>query len=621
MRRALPAPGLLVVLTTAVLAELMRVSFPLLYDFAGQIGFATAAAVVPLLFAVSLVAGPLGAVVGVRALLVIGVGGLALARVVTQISTTPVLAVALGGLLAGLVGISVALRVSVARVGPAVTGSALFLGLAIDTAIRLGLTTWDAAWRSDPFSWGVGLAVPVGVVAALLSVARAGGAWGADSLRFAALPGPLLALQALFLANPGFGASSGQVGLPTAGAVTLVGLGLAAAVPAARGRIGWVAGAILVAVAAALTGPTGLTGSAALVGLLVGQVAVGAVVAAACERAATGSDGRSVVRTGLGAAVGTLALVASLLPYQISYELPLGVPQFTFAVVAAVALLLAAGLAPERADDTVAPPPLRWAAALAPVPLLLVPAWLALTWPSPAGGTDDDVRVATYNIHAAVDWNGRLDPEATAEVLENGGAEVVMLQEVARGWPLAGGLDTASWLGRRLGADVAYGTAADHQFGNAVLSTRPILERWSETLDRGGGTMQRGFVGATIRLGDSTVDVWSTHLQHQDHTTATRQAQARAVIEAWAGAERTVIGGDLNSRPNSADIGPWFDGTGLVSAQDVAGDPAWNTSPALHPDHRIDWIFGSADLEFTDVAVPQTLASDHLPIFATVRGT
>jgi endonuclease/exonuclease/phosphatase family metal-dependent hydrolase len=80
-----------------------------------------------------------------------------------------------------------------------------------------------------------------------------------------------------------------------------------------------------------------------------------------------------------------------------------------------------------------------------------------------------------------------------------------------------------------------------------------------------------------------------------------------------------VIGGDLNSRPDSEDIAPWFDGTGLVSAQDMAGNPTWNTSPSVNADHRIDWIFGTPDLEFSDVAIPVTLASDHLPVFATVR--
>ncbi|MFW6091613.1 MAG: endonuclease/exonuclease/phosphatase family protein [Actinomycetota bacterium] len=618
----LQSAGLLVVVLVAIVAEVMRVSFPLLYEFAENIGYTTAAGVIPLLFATTLLAVPLGAVVGPGLLLLVGGGGLAAARVVMQAQTTPDLAVTMTALAFGFVALSTALRVGVARLGPLTTASAVFLGLALDTAIALALTTWDAAWQTGPFAWTIGLGLPLILIAALAGLALEGGepAWGANSWVFAMVPGPLLALQTLFLANPAFVASSGGLGLPTAGAVVLVGLGLAAATPALHGPAAWVAAAVLVVVAAALTGPTGLAGWPAPIGVLAGQVAIGALVANAAVRAEQSRQSAGAWRTGLGAGLASLVLVGSILPYQLSYELPLGVPQFVFPVLAALILVLVARSAPER-DPVTRVSSLRWIAALGPIPLLAVPAWLAGTWPDaePAASEENDLRVVTYNIHSAVNWFGRLDPERIAVVLENGEADVALLQEVARGWPLAGGLDTASWLSRRLGADFTYGTGGDHQHGNAVLSTRPLLDEWSATMDRGEGPMQRGYVGATVPLGESTVDLWSVHLQHQDHTTATRRAQARRLLADWDGKERTIIGGDLNSRPGSPDIEPWFDGTGLVSAQESSGGPVWNTSPALNADHRIDWLLGTPDLAFTDVAVPVTLASDHLPVFATVR--
>ena len=626
MRRILQDSSLLVVLITAVLAEVMRVSFPLLYDFAGGIGFTTAAAVIPALFALAFLAAPLGALVSPRMLLLVSATGLAVARLTMQVQDTPALAITLAGLLLGLVAISTSLRVSVARIGPLTTASAVFLGLVVDTAIRLGLTTWDAAWRDDLAAWLIGIALSVLLIAVLVVVlmddkhAR----WGADSWWFAVLPGPVLALQTLFLANPGFVASSGRLGLAMSGAVILLGLGLAAATPALRAPAAWAAWAALLLAAGLLTGPTGVTGWLVPLGVLVGQVAIGALVATAAVRAESAGEDRSAWRTGLGAGVSSLVLVALLLPYQISYEIPLGVPQFAFPVLGALIVVLLARAAPEPAAvPTTRVSPMRWVAALGPIPALLVPSWLALTWPEvapppPLGGSAQ-VRVATYNIHGGVDWYGRLNPEAIARVLENGGAEIIMLQEVARGWPLAGGLDSAAFLARRLGADFAFGTAADHQFGNAVLADRPILDSWSATMDKGEGPMRRGYVGVSVAVGDAALDVWSVHLQHQDHTTATRVAQARQLLEEWDGRERTLIGGDLNARPDSEDIAPWFDRTGLVSAQDVAGDPALNTSPALNADHRIDWIFGTPDVEFADVAIPVTLASDHLPVFATVQ--
>jgi hypothetical protein len=508
----------------------------LLYDFAGDIGFTAAAAVIPAMFAAALLAAPLGALAGPRILLLVGATGLAVARLTMQVQATPSLAVTFTGLIFGLVAISAALRVSVARIGPLTTASSLFLGLVLDTAIRLALVTWDAAWRDDPAAWVIGIAVPVALMTVLVVVLvdERDVRWGADSWWFAILPGPVLALQTLFLSNPGFVASSGGLGLAMSGAVILLGLGLAAATPALRAPGAWAAWVALVLVAGLLTGPTGRTGWPVPLAVLVGQVAMGALVATAAGRADSAGDDRQAWRTGLGAGLSSLVLVGTLLPYQISYEVPLGVPQFVFPVVAAVVVGLLARSAPGPASiPSTRVSPMRWVAALGPIPALLVPSWLALTWPdvAPPAADVDQVRVATYNIHGGVDWYGRLNPESIARVLENGAADVIMLQEVARGWPLAGGLDSAAFLGRRLGTEFAFGTAADHQFGNAVLADRPILDSWSATMDRGDGTMQRGYVGVRVAVGSSTLNAWSVHLQHQDHTTAIRVAQARQLLD------------------------------------------------------------------------------------------
>lgn len=631
--RLLNNSGLLVVLVAVVLAEALRVSFPLLTEFADEIGFTTAAGVVPLLFALTLLAAPLGGLAGLRVLLVIGVGGLAIGRAVMQIQETPALAVTLITVFTGFAALAAALRLAVARVGPLTTSAAFFLGLAVDTAIRLGLTTWDAAWRHDAFPMIAGIALPVLLLILLGGVLRRDESrWGADGWQLGTVAGLTLALVTLILANPGYISAASGAGLPTAGAIVIVGLGLAAATPAMRGPASWVAWAVLVAVAALLSGPSGVEGWFVPLIALAGYVALGALFATATVRAdAARTTGGW--RTGLGAGLGALALVGTILPYQISYDLDalVAIPQLVWPTAAALIVVLLVRAAPASAD--IRPPRvsrLRWAAALGPVPLLAVPAWLGLSWPTVEVPADDSVaeeasveeaqlRVATYNLHYSISEAGRLDPEQQARVLEAEGADVVLLQEVVRGWPIGGGLDAASWMSRRLGMDVVYGEAAESRFGNAVMADRPILESWSDTMARGDGPMRRGFVAATVALGDDTLDVWSTHLQHRDDTTATRLDQARQVIETWAGRERTVIGGDFNSAPGEPDLEPWFDDTGLSSAEETAGGALTPTAPADDPERKIDWLLGTPDVEFVAAEVPVTLASDHLPVFATVQ--
>lgn len=624
---------LLVLALTALVAETLRVSFPLLYTFAEQIGFLAAAGVVPLLFAATALLAPVGRLAGIRGTLALCAAGAAAARLVMQAQGTPGLVPTLVAVLLGMTALALALRVATARAGTGRAAAALFTGLALDTTVRLVLVTWDAAWQPGRTGWLVAVVQAALVLGGLALTLRERTVLGADRLRTGLVPGPLLALATLGLANPPFTASSAGVGLAVAGAVVLAGLAAAvlASGLAARTWVCRVAGVALPVALVLLTGPWAVSGPLVLVLVPAATAAVGVLLVRALGHADEGPSRLAAWRTTLGAAAGSVSLVLVLMPYQISYDLDLlrDVPAQTWPAAGGMALS-AAALLHRRAGDAsasgrhtepgeLAPRDVAARGAAVVLALLVVPGWLAATGGRPEAPTGvPEVRVMTFNIHSAVDWHGRLDPEQVARVVEEQGADVVLLQEVSRGWPIGGGLDSVSWLARRLGMDYVYGPAADHQFGNAVLADRPLEASWSGRLDRGEGPMHRGYVGAAVPVGDTTLHVWSTHLQHRDDTTATRRAQARAVLAAWDGQPRTVLGGDLNSRPGSPDVEPWFDGTGLVSAQDEAGDPAWNTSPSLDPDHRIDWLLATPDLGLRDAAVPPTLASDHLPVVVTV---
>lgn len=616
------AAGLLVPALTVLVSESLRVSFPLLYGFAEEIGFVRAAGVIPLVFAASALLAPLGRVLGTRWALTLTVGGSVLARLVVQAQDTPGLIPTLVALLLGMTGLALALRVAAARAGAPTATAALLGGLATDAALRLLLVTWDAPWQPGPVGWVVAVALAGTVGLALLALLTGPGAWGPDRVRAGLVPGPLLALATLVLASPPFVASSAGTDLPVAGAVVTGGLAVAAvAVRFGDERVCRAAAVVLPVALWFLTGPDAVSGVVVLLLVPVTTVAA-ALLTARALRPAVGGAGDPAGRTALGAAGGAVLLVLVLMPYQISYDLDLlrSVPPALWPALGGVGLGLLAlarrGRGPTPRHAAGAPRVLPTLAGA--LVLLAAPVWLAATTPRVPEGGDGRVRVVTFNIHSAVDWYGRLDPEQVARVLEAQQADVVLLQEVSRGWPIGGGLDSASWLARRLGMTYAYGPAADQQFGNAVLADRRLLDAWSGRMGRGEGPMARGFVGVEVAAGESTLRAWSTHLQHREDTTRTRREQAAAVLAAWGGQDRTVIGGDLNSRPGSPDLEPWFDGTGLRSAQDEAGDPAWNTSPALDADHRIDWLLVTPDLEVTGAAVPETLASDHRPVAVTV---
>ncbi|MGH3656673.1 MAG: endonuclease/exonuclease/phosphatase family protein, partial [Micromonosporaceae bacterium] len=222
-------------------------------------------------------------------------------------------------------------------------------------------------------------------------------------------------------------------------------------------------------------------------------------------------------------------------------------------------------------------------------------------------------------VHYARNNYGTIDPEALAAAIEKQHADVVMLQEVSRGWPIGGTLDGAEWLSRRLAMPYVYAPAADEQFGNLILSRLRITAADTGELPQGAGTMRRSYATATVELPNGrTVQLYDLHLQHHDEDTPTRLAEIDVLLDAWGSETPAVISGDFNSAPGSKEITKIKE-TGLVSAQDTTGHSGLRTSPTPRPLHRIDWIFGTSDVAFSNFARPKVTTSDHFPLAVTVR--
>jgi endonuclease/exonuclease/phosphatase family metal-dependent hydrolase len=367
-----------------------------------------------------------------------------------------------------------------------------------------------------------------------------------------------------------------------------------------------VAGALLVVLAALLNETSGATAAVVFV--------VAHAPAAALLSEALGRPGRpGPWRAGVGMGLASLGFLLPTLLFYLHYEIPLPFPNVVLAPIAA-ALLAAAGL--RGAPLTHRPP--RWPA-LIPAALLIVPVITAVASPAPEPSVTGTrtFRLVDYNVHTTVDVGGQLDPEAIAQVIAGQHPDVVVLQEVSRGWAVAGSIDAAEWLARRLGMPYVYSEAADKGFGNAVLSRIPILDADVGFLPQGSGPMDRSWVRAVLDLGaGDTVTVIGTHLHHRHEVAgdeATRLQQIGALLSVWGGRPETVIAGDMNATPGSEEIGRF-----RTAGFRTAGDVPIPTSPSTDPRARIDYIFGTPDLSFSEVTIPASTASDHLAVAATV---
>ncbi|WP_242902106.1 endonuclease/exonuclease/phosphatase family protein [Actinomadura terrae] len=622
-----PARLALIAITVAVLAQTLRFSLPQIDHFADDAGNGAAALAVLVVYLAGFAAPLLRRAAGPRGLLVAGVGGLLAVRLVAQ-GIGPQTWLAFAGTAIGMVAVA-ALFEGARGLSGVGFATATVAGLSADSAVRMCFATWDPVWRSGIGPW---LACAAFVLLGALALWRelASGPVTAPGVSWreafgAAAIGPFLALQVLVLSSPAFVASSGWRSLTAAHVVIVIGQGLALAflasglaVRAVPGGVCVLGGTVLGVAAGSVAGTYAISGIEVVPVVIVGQVLSAWLLAVACRAPLrrAGSGGPDW-RIDVGAALGGLLVALILVPYQVSAVSPLPFPNNVLPGLAGILLGALAAAAAARGGPLPARAPLRALTAGAAA-LLLFAGTLVFTVAAPdgkaaAGPVPGQVRLLSYNIHDSVNQDGRLDPEGIARTIERQHAQVVLLQEASRGSLLSGTTDVGVWLSRRLGMRLVWGPAADGQFGNAILTSLPVRSSGTGRMAKGDWSQIRGYVWARLAVGQTTMDVWSTHLEGGDDQSGERAREVAALVRAWGGAPRTVIGGDFNAEPGSPEL------TGLTDTDLRSAALGADTSPTRSDGKRVDQVLGSEGLMFTDFDVPRSDASDHYPIAVTIR--
>jgi endonuclease/exonuclease/phosphatase family metal-dependent hydrolase len=247
------------------------------------------------------------------------------------------------------------------------------------------------------------------------------------------------------------------------------------------------------------------------------------------------------------------------------------------------------------------------------------------------------LKVVSYNICHGLGIDGRQDLERTTDVLRNSGADVIGLQEVDKYYgERSGWQDQSALLARSLGMHAAYGPNLDmdpqpgsgghrRQYGIAILSRYPIVSSRNHVLPRidtpGGWNEPRGLLEAHLQVRSETVRVLNTHLGLSKQE---RTAQALRLVEVYLadGPERCIVTGDFNALPNSPELAPLLAVLRDTYASVHGGrhDPTFLSAAGGAPVavKCIDYIWCSPDLVPVDAAVTASLASDHLPLAASV---
>jgi endonuclease/exonuclease/phosphatase family metal-dependent hydrolase len=217
------------------------------------------------------------------------------------------------------------------------------------------------------------------------------------------------------------------------------------------------------------------------------------------------------------------------------------------------------------------------------------------------------------------DAEGIPDPPGIARAIEAADADVVGLEEVGRGWTVNGGADLFAWLRWRFPQYRAlYGPMNGALWGNAILSRLPIGDQGSLRFPIRESKFQRGLTWVTLPTPRGDLLVIATHFANEEAAEGDRLGQAGDLLAFWRSRPCTVIMGDFNAEPDSAPITRVL-ASGLRDALAPHGLAAAGTYPSPSPAIRRDYVFITADIESVAGRIPKTIASDHLPVAATLR--
>lgn len=334
-------------------------------------------------------------------------------------------------------------------------------------------------------------------------------------------------------------------------------------------------------------------------------VLAGAVVIAATLLPDTAArPARTPWAAALALAAGWVAFVALAFLFYAYYALA------TAALVAAVAValgVLAAVPAPGRRFGI---PGLALVAVLA----VGVPLWSFVTAPSTQQvARAGSFRLMTYNIHQGYDDANTPSIDRIAEVIRAEDPDVVVLQEVARGWMITQQVDTLVVLAERLGMQYVFGPAIGDAYGNAVLSRLPMSDVRYVSYPREAALRHQPRGAIFVKVAD--VLLVATHLDHISGATDVRQRQVHTILSAWDRSGPTLIVGDLNALPGTGELALLEQAGFRDLAKDDGADQP--TSPGKDPVNRVDYVWGSG-VSGSQAHTVASAASDHRPVVVNI---
>lgn len=228
------------------------------------------------------------------------------------------------------------------------------------------------------------------------------------------------------------------------------------------------------------------------------------------------------------------------------------------------------------------------------------------------------IKIASYNIKSGQGMDGKVDLNRTAEVLAGLNADFIALQEVDVNRPRSFSVHQAEYLAKSLGMDYVFGAAIVYKnesfYGNAILSRFPIITSSNHQLP--AQDPKRAMMEIEADVNGNKLRLFNTHME-LSRQLRLQQMQDFIVPLIQSNHVATVFCGDLNESPHEAAVS--YFSNYMQDSFSANRKTIRNTFPADHPVERMDYIFYNQACAAVDYEIISSLASDHLPILATIH--
>lgn len=227
------------------------------------------------------------------------------------------------------------------------------------------------------------------------------------------------------------------------------------------------------------------------------------------------------------------------------------------------------------------------------------------------------------------------DINNTSRFLDDNKADVICLQELTINFDRQNNIHTPNFIAEKLGYHVYFQeisfTGKEMKLANAIFSKYPIIESRTAWInqEQGSGNYDdenRAYIEVILDVDGVSLTVGTAHMSYT-HAFEPSERKLKETDELFRvisnKTDNFILTGDFNATPESKVLHKIE--KSVINCGPEYSENTWTTKPFSYNgfeantlEYRLDYIFGSKDINVVSSQVLNTEFSDHLPILVEI---